>query len=831
MTDGYTKFFRAAFNRHDIEPYPYQRELAQVSNWPELLDVPTGLGKTAALTLAWLYKRGWRSGARRAQLDESTPRRLVWCLPMRVLVEQTEKYISDWLKNLGILGKHAGEGRVSVHVLMGGERDLKTWAEHPEEDMVLIGSQDMLLSRALMRGYGMSRYMWPIHFALLHNDCLWAYDEVQLMGAGLATSAQLEAFRREFALSRSSHSLWLSATLNDNWLATIDFADQVRRSNVLKLTTADFEQAATRLEATKALHRASVSLTPEASRKSGLEAYAENLCETVMEHHCPDSQTLVVLNRVDRAQALFQRIQEARPKHKDMLVHARFRRPERRAQAKKLASQGRDRIIVATQAIEAGVDISSKTLFTELAPWSSLVQRFGRCNRYGEHSDGGRDDNNGGPPSNRAQVFWIDIEGDENTDTSPYEVYSLEQARRMLAELIDVGPSALPPVDEERPLTAVLRRKDLLDLFNTDPDLSGFDVNVSDYIRDKGNPVLQVFWRDFELQDHPVEPLPHRDELCPISLGQWNKRRLKPAWYWDSLAGEWQLQPKDATPRPGMTLLLAAKDGGYNKQLGFVVEGKAAKEHVSIVERKHQEQHEVFGDDWRSRGRVPVLLRDHLTHTADEAKLLCDRVGESDHASEVVRAARWHDLGKAHEVFSATMHCCSEAREGLREEGHLAKSKCTGPMRHSRRHFRHELASMLAWLTQHDDPNQPSSAVDLIAYLILAHHGKVRMSLRAMPDEDPAPENVRFARGIHEGDRLPMLKFDGEQSREVILKLALMEMGEGEQGPSWTTRTTKLLARHGPFQLAWLESLVRLADWRATAWEQAQGKEGNGQEI
>ena len=36
--------------------------------------------------------------------------------------------------------------------------------------MILIGTQDMLLSRALMRGYGMSRYQWPVHFALLHND-------------------------------------------------------------------------------------------------------------------------------------------------------------------------------------------------------------------------------------------------------------------------------------------------------------------------------------------------------------------------------------------------------------------------------------------------------------------------------------------------------------------------------------------------------------------------------------------------------------------------------------------------------------------------------------
>jgi CRISPR-associated endonuclease/helicase Cas3 len=45
--------------------------------------------------------------------------------------------------------------------------------------------------------------------------------------------------------------------------------------------------------------------------------------------------------------------------------------------------RGVDRIIVATQVVEAGVDISAGCLITELAPWPSLVQRFGRCARYG----------------------------------------------------------------------------------------------------------------------------------------------------------------------------------------------------------------------------------------------------------------------------------------------------------------------------------------------------------------------------------------------------------------------------------------------------------------
>ena len=49
-------------------------------------------------------------------------------------------------------------------------------------ETVIVGTQDQLLSRALNRGYSMSRFRWPVHFGLLDNDCLWVMDEIQLMG-------------------------------------------------------------------------------------------------------------------------------------------------------------------------------------------------------------------------------------------------------------------------------------------------------------------------------------------------------------------------------------------------------------------------------------------------------------------------------------------------------------------------------------------------------------------------------------------------------------------------------------------------------------------------
>jgi CRISPR-associated endonuclease/helicase Cas3 len=793
---SYREFFHAATGLG--EPYPYQNRLAGEA-WPDLLNVPTGLGKTAAVSLAWLWKRGWRLDGQRGEPVDDTPRRLIWCLPMRTLVEQTANNLRTWLANLGILGD-AGQGQVSVHLLMGGESDLRTWAEHPEEDMILIGTQDMLLSRALNRGYGMSRYQWPVHFALLHNDSLWAFDEVQLMGVGLATSAQLEAFRRAFASGKASRSLWLSATLNRDWLATVDLAPYLPSFNSLGLGEDDRQRVGERIEAVKHLQRADVTVTADSLKKNATQ-YLDALTEAVLAAHEEGTQTLVILNRVDRVQWLFQRLRVRRPQAVDLLIHARFRPAERRAIEGRLRHKPLlGRIVVATQAIEAGVDISSNVLFTELAPWPSLVQRFGRCNRFGEHNAAGG-----------ARVFWIDIP--DAADALPYDAESLTAARARIENLSRVGPTDLPPTNEPAPLTAVIRRKDLLDLFNTDPDLSGFDVDVSDYVRDSGLPGLQVFWRNVTDNDPNVpmpQPRPAREELCPVSIGQAKELARRKLWRWDSLTSRWEhLQ---GSPRPGMILMLSAEQGGYAPVLGFLPEAKGPVEPIAATVPNALEQ---YGADWRSETRHPVTLPDHLGHVANEARALCRSIHETTLAGAVVCAGRWHDIGKAHEVFDRSMHRCEVAPLGL-----LAKSNCTGPMHHARPYFRHELASMLVWLAQHDDPARPDAQIDLIAYLIAAHHGKVRTSLRAMPDEKPPPEGGRFARGVWEGDVLPTLAFDGEQSAETVLCLALMELGEGEQGRSWTERVQCLLAEYGPFRLAWLETLVRIADWRASAAEQ-----------
>src|ERR1700736_6071401 len=190
----------------------------------QLMNIPTGLGKTAGVVIAWFWNRIF---CPEEPHRNSWPRRLVYCLPMRTLVEQTRDNVEEWLRRLDLLWDGHGEhrGKVGLHILMGGE-DAEDWDLNPEHDAILIRTQDMLLSRALNRGYGMSRYRWPMHFGLLNNDCLWVYDEVQLMGSGVPTTAQLESFRVTMNPALNCHSFWMSATLKGDWLRTVDFAPQ-----------------------------------------------------------------------------------------------------------------------------------------------------------------------------------------------------------------------------------------------------------------------------------------------------------------------------------------------------------------------------------------------------------------------------------------------------------------------------------------------------------------------------------------------------------------------------------------------------------------------------
>jgi CRISPR-associated endonuclease/helicase Cas3 len=98
--------------------------------------------------------------------------------------------------------------------------------------------------------------------------------------------------------------------------------------------------------------------------------------------HRAGTLTLVVLNTVQAAQDVYRQLRGGPADC--TLLHSRFRGIERARLIADVTACPQDRIVISTQVIEAGIDLNAAVLVTEAAPWPSIVQRAGRCNRTGK---------------------------------------------------------------------------------------------------------------------------------------------------------------------------------------------------------------------------------------------------------------------------------------------------------------------------------------------------------------------------------------------------------------------------------------------------------------
>lgn len=756
--------------------YGYQLRLA-AEGLPDVLTVPTGSGKTLAAVLPWLYRR---MAHPQTEVRAATPRWLVVVLPQRTLVEQTHGVTSEWLHNLGL--------DVPVHLLMGGEgRDDRDWKAHPERERIFVGTQDMVLSRLLMRGFAEGRVAWPRSFGLLHANVQFVFDEVQLMGPGLPTSLQLEGLREVLGTAQPCRSMWMSATLDLAELSTVDFR---RELSVVGLDDADRSGLLRhRLEATRTVRRANLA-------DANPRRYARSLAEAVLAEHRVGTRTLVVVNTVERAVEVVEALTEVDPAATTVLLHSHYRPGDRRTQTERaLAPPGpRGTIVVATQVLEAGVDLTSDTLVTEAAPWSSVVQRAGRCNRDGQAVD--------------ARLVWV-----RPPAPLPYDAAEIEHSAMALEDLeaTAVTGSGLGAATTEllRPVHRVLRRRDLVELFDTAPDLSGNDIDVSPFIRDATDRNVSVAWR--RADGTSPDAAPEREELCPAPLKA--VRELvgdQEARVQDQIEGGWRRAQLDDV-RPGAVIVLDAARGGYLPERGFAPRSTTPVEPVLLTVVPP----DAVATDPHSTGSRWVPLAEHLADVEREAATLLDALGPAPGLSAEVRqavllAGRYHDLGKAHPTFRRALEKANPEHPPP-VDGAWAKSPGHAPLRTEPRYFRHELVSALLLADDALGLVDGVAEADLVVFLALAHHGKVRVTLRGQPDE---PEGTVL--GVVDGDRTLELSLPaGTLLPARTLSLAATRLGEG----SLTSRALRLRDRPdlGPFRLAFCEAVVRGADWRASA--------------
>jgi CRISPR-associated endonuclease/helicase Cas3 len=218
------------------------------------------------------------------------------------------------------------------------------------------------------------------------------------------------------------------------------------------------------------------------------------------------------------------------------------------------------------------------------------------------------------------------------------------------------------------------------------------------------------------------------------------------------------------------------------------------------------------GDDDRSRTmrEGPISLNDHTQHVHDELLRTVDALPLEELEQAYRQTADWHDLGKADERFQALLRRADRTDAWLlagMDAALLAKSDGFPQTREQRKQarkraglpedFRHEMLSVQ--IVEHSNLRESAAErLDLILHLIASHHGYARPFAPVIIDDEHP--DVTVAGVTLRGDQrnaCPSHRIDS---------------GIAE-------RFWQLTRCYGWWGLAYLESLLRLADQQASADE------------
>jgi CRISPR-associated endonuclease/helicase Cas3 len=367
-------------------PFPWQvRRLEEFlqGSIPEALDIPTGLGKTSVMAI-WLLARAY--GA-------NLPRRLVYVVDRRAVVDQaTEVALSLRAfveKSPELKGKLGLNGRpLPISTLRGQFVDNREWLEDPAASAIIVGTVDMIGSRLLFEGYGVSRKMRPYHAGLLGVDALVVLDEAHLV-------PPFEHLLRDIAQEPSLRPRGAGCVPPFRLLA-LSATGRTQSSNIVGLTNQDDKHniVKKRLKARKSLRIE--------TRDTGAKL-EEALAKHAWELSGQGTQAVRVLVYSD-SRGIAQKAKEAVEKlakddkkqgkpETELFVGGRrvFEREEAKKRLESLGFIAGSTIkrscpvfLFATSAGEVGVDLDADHMVCDLVPWERMVQRLGRVNRRGD---------------------------------------------------------------------------------------------------------------------------------------------------------------------------------------------------------------------------------------------------------------------------------------------------------------------------------------------------------------------------------------------------------------------------------------------------------------
>ncbi|MDR1282315.1 MAG: type I-U CRISPR-associated helicase/endonuclease Cas3 [Opitutaceae bacterium] len=381
-------------------PFPWQVALYErfmVGEFSISTNIPTGLGKTNVITI-WLLAL--------ARKPEGTPRRLVYVVNRRTVVDQTTSEVEklrkalaekpeleevrDALATLCALPLPDDTSPLALSTLRGQYADNGEWCLDPARPAVICGTVDMIGSGLLFSRYTAGFKMRPLHAGFLAQDALLVHDEAHLEPAFQKLLGEIETAQKNSADPRKLHVLELTATTRAN-----GGGDGTQKPPPFGLdknpddkdTENEFIQK--RIHAPKRL--SSVPLGNNEKLEKEIIALAEKKAAI------SERAVLVFVRLVETAlkvrAALNKKGEIAtltgtmRGKERDELVREnavfqRFLHAKDRAPGIEPATG--PVFLVATSAGEVGVNLSADDLVCDLSTYESMAQRFGRVNRFGE---------------------------------------------------------------------------------------------------------------------------------------------------------------------------------------------------------------------------------------------------------------------------------------------------------------------------------------------------------------------------------------------------------------------------------------------------------------
>lgn len=335
-----------------FNPYDYQSKVAEhlLNGQNVILSVPTGAGKTWASIMPFLFAKKY---------DIHFPRKMIYSLPLRTLCNSISQDV------IGIINQKDFEGLSAIQT---GEFSEDKYFERD----IIFSTIDQTLSNFLCFPLPLSQRQANINAGALIGSYL-VFDEFHLLDAERSMATTLGMLRM---LGNLSRFCIMTATLSD------DFMNNLKETlkNVEIVTLNDFPSDRDKIG----------SLKEKEDKDCKKEFFVEKSiinAETIIKNH--DEKTIVICNRVETAQRLFLEVQPLIDKNNTKLIclHSRFfdrHRKEYESQLKKLFGKESEAnaILISTQVVEAGLDISCEVMHTEIAPINALLQRVGRCARY-----------------------------------------------------------------------------------------------------------------------------------------------------------------------------------------------------------------------------------------------------------------------------------------------------------------------------------------------------------------------------------------------------------------------------------------------------------------